>query len=210
MQLPLRERQKMTIAALSTGGASQYVLASSNLTGSQQAWQTLQQSLASGNLSAAQTAFNTYQKINQNLTAMSGGVSSTSSQVTTDLTALGSALSSGDLSLAQQAFTTLQTDMKGTQSQALSSAMTAMAQTVQWVNDLVDTSASSSSTSTDPGTAALEAAYGGTNTGSTSIDPATQMLNSAYGTASTGSIGSTSNTSGATGSSIGSTINAYA
>jgi hypothetical protein len=59
----------MAIAALSNAGFSQFVAASSNVSASQQALQTLQQSLAAGNLSAAQTAFNTYQSLNQNLAA---------------------------------------------------------------------------------------------------------------------------------------------
>ena len=49
----------MTVAALSTAGFSQYIAASSNVTGSQKAWQSLEQSLAQGNLTAAQSAFNT-------------------------------------------------------------------------------------------------------------------------------------------------------
>jgi hypothetical protein len=91
----------MSVAALSTAGFSQYVAASSNVSASQQAFQSLQQSLASGNLTAAQSAFNTYQQLNQNPSAASSTSSSTS-QLSTDLTALGSAISSGNLTTAHQ------------------------------------------------------------------------------------------------------------
>jgi hypothetical protein len=117
----------MAIGALSAGGLSQYVLASSNLTQIQQAWQSLQQSLGSGKLTAAQSAFKTYQQLTQNLTSISGG-SSTSSQLTTDLIALGTALSSGDLAKAQSAFATVQNDLKSTPSQAMANANAAMTQ----------------------------------------------------------------------------------
>jgi hypothetical protein len=180
----------MTIGALSTGGLSQYVLASSNLTQTQQAWQTLQQSLASGNLSAAQTAFANYQQLNQNLTNISGG-SSASTQLTTDMTALGTALSSGDLSSAQSAFATVQTDMNGSPSQAMSNAMAAMTQVEGWVSGLLDSAdtTSFSSTSSDPTSALLASAMSPSSTTS-STDPATEALDSEYGSAATGATSS--------------------
>jgi ribosomal protein S20 len=128
----------MAIAALSTAGFSQYVAASSNVSASQQAWQSLQQNLASGNLTAAQTAFNTYNQLNQNLWSASGSSSSSSSQLATDMKALGSAISSGDLSTAQSAFTTVQNDLKSTPSQAVTNAESAVNQTVQWMDDLLN------------------------------------------------------------------------
>jgi hypothetical protein len=191
----------MSIGAISAGSLSQYVSASSNLTKSQQAWQTLQQSLAAGNLSAAQTAFNSYQQLNQNLTNISGSSSSTT-QLSTDMTALGSALSSGNLSAAQSAFATVQADMKNSPSQAMTNANAAMAQVQQWVNDLLDVSnaISSSSTSSDPTAALLQNALS-LNSASTSTDPATEALQSAYGAATSAS---------STGTSMGSNgVNVY-
>jgi hypothetical protein len=172
----------MTIAALSTAGLSQDVVSLSNVSKSQQAWQTLQKSLASGNLPAAQTAFNAYQQVNQNLSAISGSSAPSGTQLSTDLTALGSALSSGNLSASQQAFATVQTDLGSTPSQAMAAATAAMAQSVQMVDDLLNLSSASSFSSTpaDPTTAILEGAYG-VNTSPNITDPATAMLNSVYG-----------------------------
>jgi hypothetical protein len=168
----------MAIGALSAGGLSQYVLDSSNLSQTQQAWQAVQQSLAGGNLSAAQTAFSNYQQLTQNLTKISGG-SSTSTQLTTDMTALGTALSAGNLSAAQSAFATVQADLKSTPSQAMANATAAMVE--GWVNDLLDSaSPSSSSTSSDPTASLLQSALSPAST-SSATDPATEALNSAYG-----------------------------
>jgi hypothetical protein len=169
----------MAIGALSAGGLSQYVLASSNLTQTQQAWQTLQQSLAAGNLSAAQTAFSNYQQLTKNLTNISGS-SSASTQLTTDMTALGTALSSGDLATAQSAFATVQNDLKSTPSQAMANANAAMAQVEGWVNNLLDSAEPSSSSTADPTTALLQSALS-PDSQSTSTDPGTAALESAYG-----------------------------
>jgi hypothetical protein len=176
----------MTIGALSAGGLSQYVLDSSNLTKSQQAWQTLQQSLASGNLSSAQTAFNNYQQLNQNLANISG-TSTTTTQLSTDMTALGVALTSGNLGTAQSAFATVQNDLKSTPSQAMANANAAMAQVEGWVNDLLDLSdaSNSSSTTSDPATGLLQSALS-LDSSPASTDPATEALESEYGGASTG------------------------
>jgi hypothetical protein len=172
----------MAIAALSTGGLSQYVAATSNVTKSQQAWQAVQQSLASGNVAAAQTAFTTYQQLNQSLPTAGGSPSTSNSQLSTDMTALGSALSSGNLSTAQSAFATVQNDLKTTPSQAVTNAESAIAQTVQWVDDLLNLSDSSTSSTTpqDPTTSILDSAYG-LNISSNSTPPATAILDSAYG-----------------------------
>jgi hypothetical protein len=177
----------MAVAALSTAGFSQYVTSSSNVTASQRAWETLEQSLNSGNLSSAQSAFNTYNQLNQN-PAVSASSSSPPSQITTDLNALGSAISSGDLSTAQSAFTTVQNDLKSTPSPAVTNAETAVNQTVQWVDDLLSlTNDSSASTApVDPTTSMLDSAYG-LNSSSNSTTPAASILNSVYGNNATGS-----------------------
>ena len=120
----------MTVAALSTAGFSQYIAASSNVSASQQAWQSLEQSLAQGNLTAAESAFKIYSQLNPAQTSSSGS-SSSASQLTTDMATLGSALSSGNLSSAQTAFATVESDLKSTPSQAVANAESAAAQTVQ-------------------------------------------------------------------------------
>ena len=76
---------------------------SNNSTPLQRALQTLQNSLASGDLNGAQSAFQTLQKLYQNSATSSGSTLSSTSQLSTDLSALGSALNSGDLSTAQSA-----------------------------------------------------------------------------------------------------------
>jgi ribosomal protein S20 len=183
----------MAIAALSTAGFSQYVAASSNVPASQQAWQSLQQSMASGNLSSAQTAFNTYNQLNQNTSsAADGSTTSPSSQLSTDMTALGSAISSGNLSTAQSAFTTVQNDLKSAPSQSVTNAETAVNQTVQWVDDLLNLSGSDNfqSAPVDPTTSILDSAYG-LNSTPASTDPTASILNSAYGANSPGSTNAT-------------------
>jgi hypothetical protein len=191
------EEAKMTVVALSTAGFSQYIAASSNVSGSQKAWQALQQSLAQGNLTAAQSAFNTYSQLNP-APASSSGSSSALSQLSTDMAALGSAISSGNLSMAQSAFATVQSDLKTAPSQAVTNAESAAAQTVQWVDDLLSLSGSSSSSSsastTDPVTAMLDSAYG-LNPYSGTTNPMVALLESKYGD------GSSASTSGATNSS---------
>jgi hypothetical protein len=208
----------MSVAALSTAGFTQYIAATSNVSASQQAFQSLQQSLASGNLAAAQSAFNTYNQLNQSRTTDGSSGSTTSesstSQLSIDLVALGSAISSGNLSNAQSAFATLQSDMKSAPSQALTNAEGAVAQTVQWVDDLLGLSGSSSSSQApvDPTTAILNSAYG--QNASSSSDPTTSILDSAYGTGDAGNSSATSSTasSPATGGNTGSgaSVNVYA
>jgi hypothetical protein len=198
----------MSVAALSTAGFSQYIAASSNVSASQQAWQTLQQSLAQGNLSAAQSAFAAYSQLNPAQTSSSSSTS-TPSQLSTDLAALGSALGSGNLSTAQSAFATVQNDMKSTPSQAVTNAESAVAQTVQWVEDLLSISSgnsSSNSTPVDPTTSILDSAYG-QNSNSSTTDPATALLESKYGD-STGSASSTGTAASTAGTSAASTLSA--
>jgi hypothetical protein len=87
----------MTVSSISAAGLSQDVLLSGNST-QQQALQALQNNLASGDLTGAQSAFQTLQNVLQNSATASGSGLSSNSQLTGDLSALGSALSSGDLS----------------------------------------------------------------------------------------------------------------
>jgi hypothetical protein len=114
------------------------------------------------------------------------------------MTALGSAIGSGDLSTAQSAFATVQNDLKTTPSQAVANAESAVAQTVQWVDDLLNLSGSSSSSPPpiDPTTAILDSAYG-LNSSTNATDPTVALLESKYGdgNGSTGSV-SSSGTSG--------------
>ena len=176
----------MAIAALSTAGFSQYVALSSNVGASQQAWQSLQQSLAAGNLVAAQTSFKTYQQLSQNLTG-AGSSSSSDSQLATDMTALGTAIGSGNLTTAQQAFATVQNDLKNTPSQAIANAESAVAQTVGWVDDLLNfgDTRSSNSASADPAVAILSSAYG-LSSSSNTTDPTVALLESKYGDEASG------------------------
>lgn len=191
----------MAVAALSSAGLSQYINAASNLSASQQAWQTLGQSLASGNLTTAQTAFNNYQKINQNLTDASGSGSSTStttqSQLSKDLTALGTAIGSGKLSTAQSAYATVQSDLQTTHSQAVTAAEAAVTQSVQWVEDLFTSSNSISTTTTaDPFASILDSAFG-TGT-STTTNPMVTLLEDKYANSQSGSSTSASTAAGST------------
>jgi hypothetical protein len=210
----LRRELTIAVAALSTAGLSQYVSASSNVAASQQAFQSLQQSLASGNLSDAQTAFNTYQKLNQS-SAGTGSASSTS-QFSSDLTALGSAIGSGNLSTAQQAFATLQSDLQTAPSQAVTNAESAAAQTVQWVDDLLNLSSSdeNDATQVDPTTAILDSVYR-QNQSTNATDPTISILESAYGanggsSASTADSASSAATPAANGNGgSGASVNVY-
>src|ERR1035437_4386832 len=205
----------MAVAALSTAGFSQYISASSNVQKSQTAWQTLQQSLASGNMTAAQSAFNTYQQLNQYST---GSSSASGSQLSSDLTALGSALGSGNLATAQSAFATVQGDLKNTPSQAMATANAAVPQTVLWVDDLLSlgsssgSSSASTSSSIDPAYAILASSMG-VDSSQASADPTYALLESKYGadasaTGTSSAAGSAVASSGNAGSS--SSVNAYA
>jgi ribosomal protein S20 len=182
----------MTVAALSTAGFSDYVAASSNVSASQNAWQSLQQSMASGNLTSAQSAFNTYSQLNQYTPTSSASSSAPTSQLSTDMAALGSAISSGNLSTAESAFTTVQSDLQSAPSQSVTNAEAAANQTVQWMDDLLSlTDASFTPTApVDPTTSMLDSAYG-INSSATPTNPTASILNSAYGANSTGSTNAT-------------------
>ena len=217
----------MSVAALSTAGFSQYIAASSNVSASQQAWQSLQKSLASGNLTAAQSAFIAYNQLNQSSSRASASGSSASSQLSTDMKALGSAIGSGDLSTAQSAFATVQNDLKTTPSQAVANAESAVAQTVQWVDDLLNLSDSGSSYAppVDPTTAILDSAYG-MNSSPNTTNPTVALLESKYGdgagstesASSSGASGSASSGDSGSASSVvssgnagsGASVNVYA
>lgn len=149
----------MSVGAISAGSLAQDVLTSSNITQAQQAWQKVQTSLAAGDLTGAKSAFATFQQINQNLSAVSA--TTTSTQLSTDLSTLGSALTAGNLSSAQTAFATVQNDLKNSQSPALTNALQAESQAVQLVDGFLSSLGPSSSSSVSDATnAALQSAYG--------------------------------------------------
>jgi len=156
----------MTTGSISAASLSEYVLSSSNVTQLQQAFRTLQNSLASGDLNGAKAAFQTVQKLNQNSATASGSSLSSSSQLSTDLAALGRALNSGDLpsgdlSTAQSAFATVQSDLKNAPSLAQANEISAASQSVQLVNALLSSSNSSTTSSlSDMTSSVLEKVYG--------------------------------------------------
>jgi hypothetical protein len=157
----------MTIGSISAAGLSQYVLSSSNGTPLQQAFRTLQNSLASGDLNGAKSAFQTVQKVNQVSATADGSSLSSSSQLSTDLAALGGALrsgdlSSGDLSTAQSAFAAVQSDLKNTPSPSQANETNAASRSVQLVEELLSAvnSSSSSSSTSDLTNSVLERVYG--------------------------------------------------
>lgn len=199
----------MAIAALSTAGFSRYLALTSNVGASQQAWQSLAQNLANSNLAAAQTAFNTYQQLNQDLTS-----SSDNSQFAKDMAALGKAIGSGSVTDAQQAFATLQNDLKGAPSPAVQNAESAVAQTVDSVDELlgVSNSFSTPTASTDPATSILDSAYG-LNASQTTDDPELALLEAKFGTGAGNSTGAgTSSGSAASAGNAGSaaSVDVYA
>jgi hypothetical protein len=199
----------MAIAALSTAGFSQYITLTSNVGASQQAWQSLEQNLAAGNLSAAESAFNAYQQLNRNSPADGSG-----SQLASDMTALGSALSSGNLSDAQQAFATVQNNLKGQPPIAVQSAESAVAQTVDDVDELLGfaDAGSAPATPTDPATSILDSAYG-LNPSSSATDPDLALLEANYGSAATASATGSSSASAAPSAGnagSGASVNVYA
>ncbi|MFZ0358807.1 MAG: hypothetical protein WAL58_00045, partial [Terriglobales bacterium] len=92
----------------------------------------------------------------------SGNSLSSNSQLSTDLTALGSALTAGDLSTAQSAFATVQSDLKSSNSPSQTNEIAAASQSVQMVAELLGTlNPSVASASTSDSTASLlESVYG--------------------------------------------------
>jgi hypothetical protein len=149
----------MSVGAISAGSLAQNVLTSSNVTQAQQAWQKVETSLAAGDLTGAKSAFAIVQQLNQSLPSTSGATTTT--QLSTDMTALGSALNAGDLSSAQTAFATVQNDLKNSPSPALTNALQAESQAIQLVDGFLSSlDPSSSSSSSDAANAALQSAYG--------------------------------------------------
>jgi hypothetical protein len=163
-----RGREMMTVSAISAASLSQSVLASSDSNQLQQALQSLQSSITSGDLNGAQSAFEVLQTLNQGLATASGNSGSSnsqisaSSQISSDLTALGSALSSGNLSTAQSAFTTVKNDLNNSGSPSLANETDAASQAVQTVGELLSTLNvnSSSASISDSTTSVLERVYG--------------------------------------------------
>ena len=152
----------MTTGSISAAGLSEYVLSSGNSTPLQQALQSLQNNLASGNLDGANSAFQTVQRISQLSATVSGNSHASSSQLSTDLTALGGALSSGDLASAQSAFATVQSDLKNSPSPSQTIETSVALQSVQLVQELLNSLNSTSFPSSIPDntTSVLQAVYG--------------------------------------------------
>jgi hypothetical protein len=151
----------MSISSISAASLSQYVFQSSNSAPLKQTTQNLQNSLASGDLGGAQSAFQTLLTLYQNSATAGGSALASNSQLSTDLTALGSALSSSDLSTAQSAFATLQNDLKNSPSPAQANETTAAAQSIQLVQQVLSTLNSSSASRTSNSTnSLLESVYG--------------------------------------------------
>jgi hypothetical protein len=126
----------------------------------------LQNSLASSDLNGAQSAFQNLQGVLQNSATANGTSLLSNSQLSTDLTSLGSALSSGNLSTAQSAFATVLNDLKNTTSPAQTNEANAASQSVQLVEQLLSPldsttlSSTASSTSADLATSILQSYYG--------------------------------------------------
>jgi hypothetical protein len=154
----------MSISSISAAGLSQNVLAAGNSV-QQKALQSLQQSLASGDVNGAQSAFQTLQSAIQNSATTTGNTLSNDSQLSTDLSTLGSALNSGDLSSAQSAFATVLGDLKTSASAAQVNEATTASQSLQLVEGLLSTlnADTASSNSTHNTTAILESVYGSGN-----------------------------------------------
>jgi hypothetical protein len=153
------------ISSISAVGLSQDVFSSGYST-QQQALQALQNNLSSGNLTGARSAFQSLQSVLQNSATATGSTTSSNSQLTTDLTSLGSALSSGNLSTAQSAFATVLGDLKNSASPAQINEASAASQSVQLIADLLSSLNSSSSSS---------------STLSSTLDLTSPLLQSVYG-----------------------------
>ncbi len=175
----------MTVAALSSAGLSQYIAAASDVpTSQQQALGALQISLTNGNLKAAQIALNAYNQLTVDTTVDSSSSPAAAPQLTKDLATLGTAISSGKLNAAQSAFASVQSDLKITPADAINNAAIAVAQTVQWVEDLLTLANpnATSNTSVDPTTAMFDSVYGINS--NTNANPTVALLDNAYGVTS--------------------------
>lgn len=199
----------MSVSALSSAGFARYISASSDISASQQAFNSLQQNLASGNISGALSAFNSYQKINRVPTSADSSSATSGKQMSNDMAALGSALNHGNLGKARSAFATLQADLKISPSQAIANATAAAKQTVQWIDAMISLTSpyatKSSTSAANLATNILEELHGFTPS-SSNPDLATTLLNNAYGAASSPSsseTGTSTDTSDSTSSASG-------
>ena len=82
-----------------------------------QAFSNLQTDVSTGSLSTAQQAYATLTQDVQNVQQAQGGQQTGTSQIGTDLAAVGNALQSGDLTTAQSAFATLMQDLGNSSAQ---------------------------------------------------------------------------------------------
>jgi hypothetical protein len=78
------------------------------------------------------------QRINQGL-ATTAGSNSNESQLSSDLTSLGSALSAGDFSTTQSALATVQADLKSSASPSQTTETNAASQSKEFVSELLST-----------------------------------------------------------------------
>ena len=102
----------MSVNALNALNASSGILPQSPFQQQRDYFSQLQQSLGSGDLTGAQQAFNSLQQLVQNGQAKNGGQGGGNSTLQNDFAALGQALQSGDTTAAQKAFATLQQDLQ--------------------------------------------------------------------------------------------------
>jgi ribosomal protein S20 len=151
----------MSVGAISAASLSDYILLSSNATQVQQTVQALQNSLESDNLSTATSQFQRLQKLFQSAASAAGSGSSASTQLSADLTALGSALSSGDLGSAQSAFATVQNDLKNSPSPSQIDENNAASQSVQLVQEMLGSLSSTAPSNADSMNSLIEQVYGG-------------------------------------------------
>lgn len=128
----------MTISAIWAAGLGQSVVASSNSTQVQRI----------------------LQKLNSDLTNASGNSSANSTQLFSDLSALGRALGSGDLASAQSAFAAIQKELESAGSPSLAIEASAASASVQLVEGLLSL-LNTSNGSTDTTTSLLSDVYGG-------------------------------------------------
>jgi hypothetical protein len=154
--------QLMTISpinSISAAGLAQYVLDAGDSNALQQTLQSLQSSLTSGDLSGAQSAFQSLQTLFQNSGPTGGTSLSSTSQLSTDMVALGGALSSGDLSTAQTAFSTVLGDLQNSPMPSQTNEAAAASQSLQLVQELLSSVNSSQASSSDLTTSILEDSY---------------------------------------------------
>jgi hypothetical protein len=159
-------------------------------------------SLTNGDLKTAQSLFTSYEKMISGSSSLKAG-----SQFATDLATLSTALSKGDLSGAQAAYQTVSSDLTNNPAIQVANTEAATQQSVQWIEDLLSLSNSSSTSngnSTDAATMILNAAYGSSST-SGSSDAVSSILNSAYGTSSSSTTDTAATDTASSGSNVSTT-----